>query len=134
MTIKENDKFFDIQIYNTISLDKILKSIKTKHLSYSRQQRLDFALSLLDTNDYVEYTFLIDKNHPEGNELHNVTHSGIIFILNQRKYENNLPCFITIFIARPNQIYRLYKAFDIQMSDYTLQKCLFYEKLGYNHK
>lgn len=134
MNLKENDRFFNVQIYDTVPLDKILNAIKTQHLKEERRQRLDFALSLLDINDYVEYTFLIDKNHPAGCELHNITHSGIIFILNQRKFENNLPCFITVFIARPNQIFRLYETFNIQINNYTLQKCLMYEKLGYNHK
>ena len=133
MTIKENDKFFNIQIYQTIPLNEILNTVKTRHLKEERQKRLDFAISLLDTNDYTEYTFLIDKHHPAGCELHNITHSGIIFILNQKKFENNLPCFITVFIARPNQIFRLYNAFNIKINNYTLQKCLTYEKLGYNN-
>lgn len=134
MKLQDNHNFYGIKLYKTIPLDIILKSVKTKHLNYSRQRRLYFALSLLNTNDYTEHTFLIDKHHPDGNELHNVTHSGIIFILNQRKFKSNLPCFITVLIARPNQITRLYDIFDIQISNYTLQKCLFYEKMGYNHK
>ena len=84
MNIKENDKFFNIQIYQTISLNEILNTVKTRHLKEERQQRLDFAISLLDSNDYTEYTFLIDKHHLAGYELHNITHSGIIFILNQK--------------------------------------------------
>lgn len=134
MNLKENNRFFNTQIYQTIPLDKILNTIKTQHLKEERQKRFNFALSLLDINDYTEHTFLIDKRHPAGCELHSITHSGIIFILNQRKFKNNLPCFITVFIARPNQIFRLYNAFDIQLDNYTLQKCLIYEKLGYNHK
>ncbi len=134
MNLENNRNFFDIQIYPIISLDEILRSAKTWHLTEERQERLDFAISLLDSNDYVEHTFLIDKNHKNGCELHNVTHSGIIFILNQWKYENNRPCFITVFIARPNQIARLYWHFGFAIDDYTLQKCLMYEKLGYNHK
>ena len=84
MTIKENDKFFNIQIYQTIPLNEILNTVKTRHLKEERQKRLDFAISLLDANDYTKHTFLIDKHHPAGCELHNITHSGIIFILNQK--------------------------------------------------
>ena len=57
MTIKENDKFFNIQIYRTIPLNEIFNTVKTQHLKEKRQQRLDFATSLLDANDYTEYTF-----------------------------------------------------------------------------
>lgn len=57
MTIKENNKFFNIQIYRTIPLNEILNTVETKHLKEERQQRLDFAIPLLDTNDYTEYTF-----------------------------------------------------------------------------
>ena len=84
MTIKENDKFFNIQIYQTIPLNEILNTVKTRHLKEERQKRLDFAISLLDANDYTKYTFLIDKHHPAGCEIHNITHSGMIFILNQK--------------------------------------------------
>jgi hypothetical protein len=68
----------------------------------------------------------LDKNHPAGKELHCVTHSGIIFILNERKYELNIPCLITILLARPNQVKRLYEPFGIKISNYTYQKTQYY--------
>lgn len=87
---------------------------------------------MLDKNDYIENIFLVDKKHPEGKELHCMTHSGMIFILNERKYLQNIPCFITVFLARRNQILRLCKPFNIYVDEYTLKKCDYYKKNNLN--
>lgn len=126
MNLIENKNFKSIEIYETLNLKDVLNTLKTEHLKDKRKERLDLAISLLDNNDYIEYTFLIDKNHIEGKELHCITHSGIIFILNEYKYNNNIPCFITVLLARPNQIKRLYEPFNLHISNYTLKKTKFY--------
>ena len=127
MNIKENKNFQEVKLYSEkIELDKILELNKTEHMKKDRQIRLNTAISLLDKDDYIEHVFLVDKNHPEGKELHCVTHSGIIFILNERKYLKGVPCLITIFLARRNQIIRLYEPFNLKVSKYTLNKCEYY--------
>ena len=104
MELKDNKNFKSIELYETLLLENILNTLKTEHLKESRQERLNKAITLLDDNDYIEHTFLIDKGHIDGKELHSITHSGIIFILNEQKYKSNIPCFITVLLARPNQI------------------------------
>ena len=127
MNIIENKNFLSISIYDkNLKLYEILNSIQTKHFSKKRKQRFDNALIYLEKDDYIEHTFLVDKNHKDGKELHCVTHkSGIIFILNEEKFKNNKPCFITIFLARPNQIKRLYEPFNFNVNEETLRKCNF---------
>lgn len=134
MNIIENKNFLSISIYDkNLKLYEILNSIQTKHFSKKRKQRFDNALIYLEKDDYIEHTFLVDKNHKDGKELHCVTHkSGIIFILNEEKFKNNKPCFITIFLARPNQIKRLYEPFNFNVNEETLRKCNFYIKNNLN--
>ena len=134
MKIEENKNFQEVKLYSEkIELDKILELNKTEHMKKDRQIRLNTAISLLDKDDYIEHTFLVDKNHKDGKELHCVTHkSGIIFILNEEKFKNNKPCFITIFLARPNQIKRLYEPFNFNVNEETLRKCNFYIKNNLN--
>lgn len=128
MNIKNNKNFASVELCKNINLKEILNLVYTQHFKEERQKRNNIALNELDKDDYIEHTFLIDKNHPAGKELHCVTHSGIIFILNEQKYKNKKPCLITIFLARPNQIIRLYEKFNFQVSEYTLKKCTYYVK------
>lgn len=127
MTLEENKNFASIALYyKDIGLNEILSLMETVHFNSERQARFQTTIDLLDENDYIEHVFLINKNHPAGPELHCVTHSGIIFILNQYKYENNNPCLITILLARPNQIKRLYDPFGFKIDEYTLNKTRYY--------
>lgn len=133
MDIRHNKNFGEVILYNkNITLEEILNTISTKHMQEDRQARYNNAISLLDKDDYIEHIFLVDKMHPSGKELHCVTHSGIIFILNERKFREGIPCLITIFLARRNQIIRLYKPFGLCVDTYTLNKCDYYIENGLN--
>lgn len=46
-------------------------------------------------------TFRVDRNHPNGAELHTITTTGIIIIRNERTHK-----MVTKLIARPGQIRR----------------------------
>ena len=48
-------------------------------------------------------SFIVDKGHKNGPEIHEITDTAIINIYNQRTHE-----LITKLIARPNQIRRYY--------------------------
>lgn len=128
MNINENKNFLSVEIYErNLTIDEILNTIQTKHFSKKRKKRFENALNYLEKDDYIEHTFLVDKNHPDGKELHCVTYkSGLIFILNEQKFKNHEPCFITIFLSRPNQIQRLYEPFNFEINKDTLKKCNFY--------
>ena len=71
-------------------------------------------------------TFLVDKNHPNGKELHTVTDTGIIVIRNERTHK-----MITKLIARPNQIKR-YFGENLKGLEKVLELARQHQELGYN--
>lgn len=74
-------------------------------------------MSHIQQTTRIEHCFLVDKGHKDGKEIHCVTNDGIIFILNQKKYETGMPSLITYFLARQNQVKRLYDVLGYKMSD-----------------
>jgi len=74
------------------------------HYDSSRQMRDDFIEKMIGGGTVVD-SFMVDKGHPKGAEIHSVTDTGIILIYNS--ITNKL---ITKLIARPEQIRKLYRA------------------------
>ena len=104
------------------TLEELLKFGSTQHFSDDRQKRRNVALNrLLDKDDYLVCIMSVDHGHPDGLELHCITHSGLIFILSEFKYNLKLPCVITILNAREKQLTR-YGSENFQPDEYTLQK------------
>lgn len=52
-------------------------------------------------------SFVIDRGHASGAEIHSVTDTGVILIKNERTGR-----LVTGIIARPEQIRRLYRSTD----------------------
>jgi hypothetical protein len=102
-------------------------------MEYERGSRMEMVMSLLKDNDYVDQCFLVDKGHEDGREIHCVTSSGIIFVLNHEKYEAKRPCLVTILIARPSQVLRYYKGCGLWVDQSILDECIKHEKLGLNY-
>lgn len=121
-----------------ISLENLIENIRpTKHMENERIYRYNDALDYLDEDDEIEKVFIVDKNHPEGEELHCITHSGIVFVLNRRKHEayihrknetRSYNGLITILFARVRQLER----YGYKFSDYTRRKAVQYERDGLN--
>jgi hypothetical protein len=120
MNIKENNNFKEVKLSEkNITIEELLEESLTKHLNNSRKKRFDMAVNLNKhkdgSNAEVDKIFFVDKGHKDGPELHCVTKKGIIFILNERKYENNDRSFITVLLARPNQVIRLYEECNLEI-------------------
>ena len=122
--LAEEHIFEVIEKYKTpLKLEDLQKNKSTLHFSLDRGDRLITAKSLITEEDEVVDTFLVNKNHTDGYELHNVTKSGLVIVLNESKYFNEEPCLITILIGRPEQIQRLYRPFGLSASQDILQRC-----------
>lgn len=108
--IEEKSVMFVIRRLIRDELDAIMESsvTQTEHFISKRLERYQayLELGLLDDKRFIE-GFLVDKEHPDGNELHCITRSAIIFIFN----ENTLR-LITIKGARGGQIVRYYKELE----------------------
>ncbi len=109
-----------------ISLDELLDNLKpTRHMQKERLYRYDDALDCLDENDMIEKVFIVDTGHPNGEELHCITHSGIVFVFNRRKHETvSYSGLVTILIARVEQLER----YGYKLSDYTRRKAIQHER------
>ena len=74
------------------------------HFSTDRRDRDEFINSRIGKGFVVD-SFVVDRGHPSGAEIHNVTDTAIIIIHNQRTHK-----LITELIARPEQLRRLYRS------------------------
>lgn len=134
MDIKSNDNFKNVSLYTMKTIDKnVLKGCsKTLHMG-SRGEREKLAIQL-DEGSTVDRTFLVDKGHKDGMEIHIVTTNGIIYILNNVKFFMGMPSFITVLIARPNQVKRLYTECGIIPNSSIIEKCREHQERGYNKR
>jgi len=98
--------------------------ITSKHYREDRANRENLIKKIGMGNEIA--TFTIDRNHPNGAELHTVTDTGIIIIRNERTHK-----MITKLIARPNQIKR-YFGRNLQGLEKVLELAKNHQKLGYN--
>jgi predicted RNA-binding protein associated with RNAse of E/G family len=73
----------------------------TKHIG-ERKNRLDVYFKVKDIGEVFD-TFIVDKDHPNGDEVHVITDTGFILIFNHRTKR-----FITVLHARPAQLKRYY--------------------------
>lgn len=127
-----NEQYFEVreEYSHSIELDEILQLKATAHFEYERQERMKIVRSCLDKDDYIEKVFIVDTGSIEGCELHCITHSGIIFILNEDKYHYGEPCLVTIKIARVKQLEKYPYAFSKE----TLEKCRQHQKDNLNQR
>lgn len=74
----------------------------TRHYQEDRAKRQEFI------DEYGEgdvlYSFLVDRNHPNGKEWHHITDTGLIVVTNERTGNH-----VTTLIARPGQLSRYEK-------------------------
>ena len=130
-----NKNFLSVRQYErrlSMELIKILAvSQATYHASADRMQRIDAAMRL-DEGSKIAKIFVVDKGHKDGLELHVVSTEGMIYILNKNKFERNVDCFITVLVARPNQVARLYRACNAYAPNSIIQKGMKNQQAGRN--
>lgn len=87
----------------------------TRHAK-KRINRIDVAEQLMkaENSEFVDRTFVVSRTDTSNGilqnklELHAVTRNGIIYVLDREKFINGDPCIITVLVARPKQLIRLY--------------------------
>lgn len=107
---------------------------KAKMSDHAREDRVArFELvSKLDPNPTIDKAFIVDRGHRNGKEIHCVSEKGIIYILNLRKYLKDYNSLVTVMIARPRQVTRLYEACDLSASESIINTCRYNQQMGYN--
>jgi hypothetical protein len=114
LTIQRSAKIFTAKTSATIE-NIVPKKIRRKyirsrmstisaHYMTDRRTRQSFINENIGAGNVVD-SFIVDRGHPDGAEIHDVTDTAVILIYNQNSHK-----FITSLIARPEQIRRLYRA------------------------
>ena len=73
----------------------------TKHIG-QRKNRLESYFKLKEVGSVYD-SFIVDKNHENGDEVHVITSTGFIMVFNLKSKK-----FITVLHARPMQLKRYY--------------------------
>lgn len=135
-TISENDNFLSVEEFKLIDILSVQNAARTDHITVQRQNRINIAYDVNKRDDGsqapIDSVFLVDKGHKNGKELHCVTENGVIYILNQMKFNQHNSGLITILFARPNQVKRLYDACGLEMPPGIMEKCLNNQKAELN--
>ena len=95
------------------------------HYSTERQERHAFIQQHIGEGNIID-SFVVDRGHPSGAEIHSVTDTAIIIIHNQRT--NKL---ITELIARPEQL-RLYRSENREVPPKVLSLAYKHNIASYN--
>lgn len=100
----------------------------TLHFENERKERDEFIHKTIGMGNVVD-TFIIDRGHSNGSELHSVTDTAIITIHNVKTKK-----LITELIARPEQLRRLYGERGEKPPRWLLRKAYKNNELRYNYK
>lgn len=108
-----------------------MSNLTTSHLANERENRVNFVNENIEDGKYIT-SFIVDTLHPNGNEIHHIFDNGVIKIENEETRK-----FITLLIARPQQLYRywngLNKAFP-QRYQYVIDKAREHQEKGFNNR
>lgn len=99
----------------------------SKHYNNKRYRREKFIKNHLGGDGEIIDSFVVDKNHPMGKEVHKITDNGIIIIYNLKFGK-----LVTKLIAREKQIERYYANSNKSPPKWLLDLARWHESLGYN--
>ena len=135
MNIQNNKNFKSVSLFTgfPVTTEMLKAAGKTLHMQdRSRAARIDNALRL-DSNPEIDRMFLVDKGHRDGMEVHVVTKEGFIYVFNNMKLFLGQNALVTILVARPNQVERLYEACRLTADESIIAKCRAHQAAGLNH-
>ena len=100
----------------------------TMHFTNERAVRNNNIINIIGGYGVARYSFVVDTNHPNGNEIHTITTNGIVVMQNERT-----KALITAIVARPNQIARYFE-YGIPNNVYPIiAKARTHQTLNYNN-
>lgn len=100
----------------------------SKHYDKQRYKRQKLIDRYINGDGNVIDSFVIDKGHKNGVEIHSITDTGLIIVHNKDTGK-----LITKLIARPEQIKRYYKNSNKQLPNNLLKLAEWHKSLGYNN-
>lgn len=100
---------------------------QTNHYKNKRYKREKFINEHLCGDGNIIDSFIVNRNHPNGEEIHELRDNGLIII-----YNKNTGYLITKIIARENQIKRYYSDSEKEPSKQLLNLARNNERKGFN--
>lgn len=116
-----------LRVIKTVEKSVDLKENVTLHFKEDRKARHEFIKSNIGYGT-IKDLFLVDKGHEKGLELHAITDTGIIKIYNRNSLK-----WVTMLIARPQQIKRYYLEMHREIPKDIVNKAYKHEMLGWNN-
>lgn len=101
----------------------------SNHYDKRRYKRQRLINKYINGDGNVIDSFVVDKGHKDGAEIHSVTDTGLIIIHNQSTGK-----LVTKLIARLEQISRYYKNSDKHPPKWLLELAEWHKSLGYNRR
>lgn len=100
---------------------------QSNHYKNKRYKREKFINKYLYGDGNVIDSFIVDRNHPNGLERHDITDTGLIIVYNLESGK-----LITKLVARRNQITRYYHDVDKEPPPSLLRLAEWHESMRYN--
>ena len=101
--------------------------MNSSHYSKRRTRRQRLIKEHINGDGNIIDSFVINKGHVDGIEIHSITDTGLIIIHNQSSGK-----LITKLIARPSQIKRYYRNSGRTPPQWLLTIAEWHKNLGYN--
>lgn len=102
--------------------------METAHFASERLERDRFIHNVIGIGRVID-SFVVDRGHVKGPEIHNITDTAVIMIYNQKTKR-----LITEIVARPEQLRRLYGERGEKPPRWLLNLAYKNNLLGYNKK
>lgn len=99
----------------------------SNHYKTNRHSRERFIHKRFNGDGEIIDSFIVDRGHPKGAEIHSVTDNGIIIVRNANSRK-----LVTKLIARPNQVKKLYNSVDREPPQWLSNLCFYHQVLHYN--
>lgn len=101
----------------------------SKHYNRQRNKRQRIIDRYTNGDGKVIDSFIVDKGHKDGVEIHSITDTGLIIIHNKDSGK-----LVTKLIARPTQIERYYKNSNKSPPSWLIRLAQWHMDMGYNHR
>lgn len=99
----------------------------SKHYKEKRYKRERLINRHLNGDGKVIDSFIVDKEHKDGIERHDITENGIILVFNAKSGK-----LVTKLIAREGQLKRLYHSVGREPPHFLIQLARWHKDLNYN--
>lgn len=100
----------------------------TKHAK-KRIRRINMTKQLMkaENSEFIDRTFVVSRTDTSNGisqnklELHAVTRNGIVYVLDREKFINGESHIITVLVARPKQLTRLYCTIGLKVPNAIME-------------